>query len=157
SSLVAMLVLIGFFSGFYIVPLYTLLQHRAPKTSKGDLIATSNFINVTGGIAASMVFYLLVGAAHVTGLTPRVALQDEFSQGTLMAAPLLVKGRPVQVDIEEDDGTRTVLQVQRRRPPLPMDEDDDEDALTTRIETDEGLLELVGGGLDRGSKVVVSR
>src|SRR5204862_4335428 len=33
-ALIACLVLIGVFSGFYIVPLYTLLQHRAPKTSK---------------------------------------------------------------------------------------------------------------------------
>jgi MFS family permease len=158
SSLIAMLVLIGFFSGFYIVPLYTLLQHRAPKTSKGDLIATSNFINVTGGIAASLVFYLLVGAAHLSGLTPRLTVQDDFSRGTLLAAPLLEKGRPVQVEIEEDDGTRTVLQVQRRRrPPMPEDEDEDADLLITRIETDEGLLELVGGALDRGSKVVVSK
>src|SRR5215831_6625367 len=60
GGLVAMLILIGFFSGFYIVPLYTLLQHRAPKTSKGDLIATSNFINVTGAIAASLLFFVLV-------------------------------------------------------------------------------------------------
>src|SRR5262249_44724815 len=45
-ALIVTLVLIGFFSGFYMVPLYSLLQHRAPKTSKGDLIATSNFINV---------------------------------------------------------------------------------------------------------------
>lgn len=57
TSLIAALVCIGFFSGFYIVPLYTLLQHRAPKTSKGDLIATSNFINVTGAIIASLLFY----------------------------------------------------------------------------------------------------
>src|SRR4051812_39828060 len=35
--LVTALIVIGFFSGFYMVPLYTLLQHRAPKTSKGDL------------------------------------------------------------------------------------------------------------------------
>src|SRR5262249_35331401 len=82
SSLVAMLVLIGFFSGFYIVPLYTLLQHRAPKTSKGDLIATSNFINVTGGIAASMVFYLLVLGSQATGLTPLVK-QEDITEGVL--------------------------------------------------------------------------
>ncbi|HEV3204641.1 MAG TPA: MFS transporter, partial [Gemmataceae bacterium] len=56
-GLIGALVLIGFFSGFYIVPLYTLLQHRAPKTSKGDLIATSNFINVTGAIIASVLFF----------------------------------------------------------------------------------------------------
>src|SRR5262249_50303045 len=36
-GLVCCLILIGFFAGFYLVPMYTLLQHRAPKTSKGDL------------------------------------------------------------------------------------------------------------------------
>ena len=50
-GLIVCLILIGFFTGFYIVPLFTLLQHRAPKASKGDLIATSNFINVTGAMA----------------------------------------------------------------------------------------------------------
>src|SRR5207253_6161797 len=34
AGLVACLVAIGFFTGFYLVPLFTLLQHRAPKTSK---------------------------------------------------------------------------------------------------------------------------
>jgi MFS family permease len=60
SALVVALIVIGFFSGFYMVPLYTLLQHRAPKQSKGELIATSNFINVTGAIAASALFFFLV-------------------------------------------------------------------------------------------------
>lgn len=56
---VACLILIGIAAGFYIVPLYTLLQHRAPKDSKGNLVATSNFINVAGGLLAVGVFYLL--------------------------------------------------------------------------------------------------
>ena len=51
--LVSCIVAIGFFTGFYLVPLFTLLQHAAPKDRKGDLIATSNFVNVTGAILAS--------------------------------------------------------------------------------------------------------
>src|SRR5207245_4458098 len=39
AGLIACLVAIGFFTGFYIVPMFTLLQHRAPKASKGDLMA----------------------------------------------------------------------------------------------------------------------
>src|SRR5579885_3645693 len=35
SLLLAAITCIGFFTGFYIVPLFTLLQYRAPKTSKG--------------------------------------------------------------------------------------------------------------------------
>jgi MFS family permease len=83
-ALVVCLILIGFFSGFYIVPLYTLLQHRAPKTSKGDLIATSNFINVTGAIVASCLFYLLVLAAKLTGIATTVPQKDAVERGKLV-------------------------------------------------------------------------
>lgn len=59
-AMVACLVMIGMAASFYIVPLYTLLQHRAPKESKGNLVATSNFVNVAGGLLAVAVFYLLI-------------------------------------------------------------------------------------------------
>ena len=58
-AMVVCLVLIGIAASLYIVPLYTLLQHRAPKDSKGNLVATSNFVNVAGGLIAVAVFYLL--------------------------------------------------------------------------------------------------
>src|SRR5262249_28099367 len=35
-GLIVCIIAMGFFTGFYIVPLFTLLQHRAPKVSKGD-------------------------------------------------------------------------------------------------------------------------
>lgn len=73
------LVVIGASAGFYIVPLYTLLQHRAPKDKKGNLVATSNFINVTGGLIAVVVFYVLTlsleGLLGV-GLTERMVRKD---------------------------------------------------------------------------------
>jgi acyl-[acyl-carrier-protein]-phospholipid O-acyltransferase/long-chain-fatty-acid--[acyl-carrier-protein] ligase len=53
------LVFAGAAASFYIVPLYTLLQHRAPKDSKGSLVATSNFINVAGGLIAVGVFWVV--------------------------------------------------------------------------------------------------
>ncbi len=66
------LVLLGVSAGFYIVPLYTLLQHRAPKDSKGNLVATSNFINVVGGLVAIGVFYGVTrGLEALRGLTLR--------------------------------------------------------------------------------------
>ncbi len=58
-KMVACLIAIGAAAGFYIVPLYTLLQHRSPKDSKGSLVATSNFFNVTGGLIAVIVFFLV--------------------------------------------------------------------------------------------------
>jgi MFS family permease len=84
-GLISSIILIGFFSGFYIVPLYTLLQHRAPKTSKGDLIATSNFLNVTGAITASVLFAVLLFAAKATGVAKPVAQQPVIKAGILSA------------------------------------------------------------------------
>jgi MFS family permease len=81
--LVLALIVIGFFSGFYMVPLYTLLQHRAPKTSKGDLVATSNFFNVTGAIIASVLFKLLVWSSHVFNVSPLVP-QTDVIQGRVI-------------------------------------------------------------------------
>ncbi len=50
--------------------MYTLLQHRAPKESKGSMVATSNFLNVTGGLVAIVVFYFVTYALQtVFGLT----------------------------------------------------------------------------------------
>jgi len=73
AALVAALIAIGFFTGFYIVPMFTLLQHRAPKTSKGDLLASSNFVNVVGAMVASILLTLLVKAAAWTGITLAVS------------------------------------------------------------------------------------
>ncbi|MGC4006605.1 MAG: hypothetical protein QM811_27185 [Pirellulales bacterium] len=36
-----------------------MLQHRAPKDSKGNMVATSNFVNVTGGLLAILMFYFV--------------------------------------------------------------------------------------------------
>jgi MFS family permease len=96
--LILCITLIGFFTGFYIVPLFTLLQHRAPKTSKGDSIATSNFINVTGAIVSSVLFFLLVRAAHVSGITPRLEETDR-TFGVLLAPPDYDHGRISKVVI----------------------------------------------------------
>jgi MFS family permease len=88
-GLIVCIVLIGFFTGFYIVPLFTLLQHRAPKTSKGDAIATSNFINVTGAILASLVFYGMDWAARQTGVAPKIEQKDRLNrQGEVLVREL---------------------------------------------------------------------
>ncbi len=92
TALVVCITLIGFFTGIYIVPLFTLLQHRAPKTSKGDSIATSNFINVTGAILASVVVYGADLGARWTGVTPAVVQTDRAS-GELAEDPHYLEGR----------------------------------------------------------------
>jgi MFS family permease len=83
-ALVACIVVIGFFTGFYLVPLYSLLQHRAPKSSKGDAVAVSNFINVTGAIAASLLFFVLVSAFQRLGYAETIPFGPAKS-GTLLS------------------------------------------------------------------------
>lgn len=67
------LVVVGISAGLYVVPMFTMLQHRAPKEAKGNIVATSNFVNVAGGVLALIVFYVItwVGEAVLTnGISP---------------------------------------------------------------------------------------
>jgi hypothetical protein len=120
EALVACIILIGFFTGFYIVPLFTLLQHRAPTTSKGDSIATSNFINVTGAIMASLLFFLLVFAAQRSGFVPLLKQKDVVAVGPLLEDPEYRHGRPVRfviapgrvVEIPEEGPHRTAIEME---------------------------------------------
>jgi hypothetical protein len=137
-GLIGCIILIGFFTGFYIVPLFTLLQHRAPRASKGDAIATSNFINVTGAIAASVVFFLLdLGATH-QGLAPEVTKSAPDYAGTLVKDPRYEHGRPVSVHI----GLRKVR----------VEEGEEQHDIVVDHDT---LVDL-GKGLVKGDKVVES-
>ena len=66
----ACLVGIGAAAGLYVVPLYTLMQDRAPKSSKGNMVAISNVVNMIFGVAALGAFYLSAGAVErVWGLS----------------------------------------------------------------------------------------
>jgi len=105
--LTACIIGIGFFTGFYIVPLFTLLQHKAPKASKGDTVATSNCVNTAGAIAATLLFKLVVVGAHATGLTPKVVDRELYAAGTL-ADVQLEQGRPVYVKVQTAAGPAEV-------------------------------------------------
>jgi MFS family permease len=58
------LVGIGAATGLYVVPLYTLMQDRAPKSSKGNMVAISNVVNMIFGVVALGAFYLSAGAVE---------------------------------------------------------------------------------------------
>jgi MFS family permease len=103
-ALAGSIVVIGFFTGFYIVPMFTLLQYRAPKTSKGDLVATNNFISVTGAIAATVLFFGLDKAAEKVGLVEAIP-KTLVTSGTLRD-PVFVEGRPESFVIETPEGER---------------------------------------------------
>lgn len=86
GSFVTSLFGIGCGAGFYLVPLYTQLQHRAPKESKGNVVSASNFLNVVGGIIAVAVFFAMTFTferatnRRAAGDAKHQALKDE---GTL--------------------------------------------------------------------------
>jgi len=58
------LVGVGFSGGLFIVPLNAYLQERAGAHEKGRLLATNNFLNMIGVIAASGTLYLLHDMLH---------------------------------------------------------------------------------------------
>src|SRR4029078_4676975 len=64
------LVAIGVAAGLYVVPLYTLMQDRAPKSSKGNMVAISHVVNMILGVAGLGEVYVSAGAVErLWGLT----------------------------------------------------------------------------------------
>ncbi len=103
AGLVACIVAIGFFTGFYLVPLFTLQQHRAPKSSKGDVVAANNFVNVIGAILASVVFWAVGLSFQKLGLTNVVMPTDRLGVGVL-------------VTYETKNGIPKLVEVQGEKP-----------------------------------------
>lgn len=101
--LVASIVLLGFSTGFYLVPLFTLLQRAAPKHLKGEMVATSNFVDVSGAILASLLFFGVVFVAQKTGLVPQVTNRIVLGSGTLTRLELH-RGRPVYFEAKTQTG-----------------------------------------------------
>jgi MFS family permease len=137
--LIGCLIALGFFTGFYIVPMYTLLQHRAPKGSKGDLLASSNFINVVGAIAASLLFKVLVLAASWAGITQTV-MPTEVVRGILK-------------NLELEDGHLSLIDVvdAQNRPLFKRSR-----VAGVQLESEGTLLESDDVGEGKGSPVIVS-
>jgi 1-acyl-sn-glycerol-3-phosphate acyltransferase len=58
------LTLIGVFAGFYIVPLYALIQSRAERTQLSRIIAGNNILNALFMVAATAISLALLNALH---------------------------------------------------------------------------------------------
>jgi MFS family permease len=54
------LIVLGFFGGFFIVPIGALLQHRPDKDKKGGILAGANLLSFVGVFVASGFYYLLI-------------------------------------------------------------------------------------------------
>lgn len=59
---IADLVLIGVFGGFYCVPLYTLMQTRSELTHRSRVIAANNIMNAAFMVVAALLAVVLLGA-----------------------------------------------------------------------------------------------
>jgi acyl-[acyl-carrier-protein]-phospholipid O-acyltransferase/long-chain-fatty-acid--[acyl-carrier-protein] ligase len=56
---------LGFFGGFFIVPISAILQHRPPKESKGAVLGAANLLSFTGLFLAAGAYWLLAIALHL--------------------------------------------------------------------------------------------
>jgi acyl-[acyl-carrier-protein]-phospholipid O-acyltransferase / long-chain-fatty-acid--[acyl-carrier-protein] ligase len=57
---------LGFFGGFFAVPLNALLQQRPAAGEKGRVLATNNFLNTIGMLLSAAVFFTLGDLLHLT-------------------------------------------------------------------------------------------
>jgi len=58
--------LLGFFGGFYSVPVNAIIQHRPDADKKGMVIATAALLSWIGMLFAAALYYLLTAVAHLT-------------------------------------------------------------------------------------------
>ena len=61
-----LLATLGFFAGFFAVPVNALIQHRPAPDQKGGIIAAGNLLSFLGVPAASVVYYLLATKGHLS-------------------------------------------------------------------------------------------
>jgi acyl-[acyl-carrier-protein]-phospholipid O-acyltransferase/long-chain-fatty-acid--[acyl-carrier-protein] ligase len=59
------LCLLGFFGGFYAVPLNALIQHRPKREEKGGVIAAANLLSFIGVFLAAGLYFVLSSWAHL--------------------------------------------------------------------------------------------
>jgi acyl-[acyl-carrier-protein]-phospholipid O-acyltransferase / long-chain-fatty-acid--[acyl-carrier-protein] ligase len=81
TAVLSRLAALGFFSGFFIVPISALLQHRPEAEHRGGVLAAANLWSFVGILGASVIYYL---AKHFAHLGP-VAIFFWASLGTAAA------------------------------------------------------------------------
>ena len=81
----ALLAALGFWAGFYAVPVNALIQHRPAEKDKGGIIAAANLLSFVGIALSSGVYYVFTAYIH---LNPR---------GVIVAASLITAAGTVYV------------------------------------------------------------
>jgi len=64
GAVLSLLSALGFFSGFFIVPISALLQHRPEQDQRGGILAAANLLSFVGILAASLVYYVAERFLH---------------------------------------------------------------------------------------------
>jgi acyl-[acyl-carrier-protein]-phospholipid O-acyltransferase / long-chain-fatty-acid--[acyl-carrier-protein] ligase len=65
AAVLSLLAALGFFGGFFIVPISALLQHRPEEEHRGGVLAAANLWSFVGILGASVVYYLAKHFAHL--------------------------------------------------------------------------------------------
>src|SRR3954466_8653040 len=60
---------LGFFGGFFLVPVNAILQHRPAEDKKGGLLATANLLSFVGIFGASFVYFALTATAKIGSIS----------------------------------------------------------------------------------------
>jgi len=66
ASFASELALLGFFGGFFAVPVSALLQHRPDKDKKGGVLAVANLLSSVGLLIAAGVYYAVTAYLHLS-------------------------------------------------------------------------------------------
>ncbi|MGP8235748.1 MAG: MFS transporter [Limisphaerales bacterium] len=81
--------LLGFFGGFFIVPIAALLQHRPERENRGGVLAAANLLSFVGIFAASGVYYLVTVVLHLRPSTVFTLLAVVTLGGTVYVVWLM--------------------------------------------------------------------
>jgi acyl-[acyl-carrier-protein]-phospholipid O-acyltransferase/long-chain-fatty-acid--[acyl-carrier-protein] ligase len=61
----ALLGLLGFWAGFFSVPVNALIQHKPPEEDKGGIIAAANLLSFVGIALSSVVYFIFTAYVHL--------------------------------------------------------------------------------------------
>ena len=78
-SIAWLLASLGFFGGFFIVPVNAILQHRPSPDRKGGVLAAANLLSFVGIFGASFVYFLLTSSTKLGPISlPHLRPQSVF-------------------------------------------------------------------------------
>ena len=85
----ALLALLGFWAGFFAVPVNALIQHRPAEENKGGIIAAANLLSFVGIALSSGVYYVFTAFVHLNPRGVILAASVITGAGTVYALILL--------------------------------------------------------------------